>query len=457
MYIGIDVSKDSITVCLLSGYPTGGLLSFLRSTDNKTNRVFYKFAANETGKNKKANLPGVINFIQFCQDNDVKLAALEPTGVHYSKIWAYSLACAGVQVLWVGHAQGKFYRLGKGIKNKSDKIDSLILSAFICDPEHLLPDGNPNPYYYLKHRPYPIDDLRETMGYLQHNNKTQNVVGNYLQQLLSWQWPEKKLASSKTRSSDRLPPLVGYLSGSHDRIWPPSLKRIAGEYDDSVARLLEIEVDEYSREQAKLLEFLQDSDSRLEAIVAKLMTHDCFEPYHEVFDKFRFGSKTRAVILCRIYPFESFLGPDGKPIIRIEYREVNTYDKSFEKGRIKATVTGSKEKRTKTDASRNAFKLQMGMGSRLEESGDKTWTENRSGSDLAAKTLWLYIMSKIEPTNAIKDHTEVTEYLTKACDKLKYDENKKRRQDLKGNQVRMRLMSKTVNLLYRELRDGFCR
>ena len=99
----------------------------------------------------------------------------------------------------------------------------------------------------------------------------------------------------------------------------------------------------------------------------------------------------------------------------------------------------------------------MGMGSRLEESGDKTWTENRSGSDLAAKTLWLYIMSKIEPTNAIKHHTDVTRYLTLACDQLKYDENKIRRRDLKGNQVRMRLMSKTVNLLYRELRDVFCK
>ncbi|NER36189.1 MAG: hypothetical protein F6J93_19760 [Oscillatoria sp. SIO1A7] len=68
----------------------------------------------------------------------------------------------------------------------------------------------------------------------------------------------------------------------------------------------------------------------------------------------------------------------------------------------------------------------MGTLSRLEESGDKTWTENRSGSDLAAKTLWLYIMSKIEPTNAIKHHTDITRYLTQACDELKYDENKHR-------------------------------
>ena len=96
------------------------------------------------------------------------------------------------------------------------------------------------------------------------------------------------------------------------------------------------------------------------------------------------------------------------------------------------------------------------MGSRLEESGDKTWNENRGGSDLAAKTLWLYIMSTIEPVNAIKQHTDITRALTKKCDQLKYDEQGNRLHELKANQVRIRLMSKTVNLLYRELRDAFC-
>ncbi len=41
-----------------------------------------------------------------------------------------------------------------------------------------------------------------------------------------------------------------------------------------------------------------------------------------VFDKFGFGLRVRSRLLTRIYPFESFLGINGKPVIEYEVREV---------------------------------------------------------------------------------------------------------------------------------------
>ena len=126
MYLGIDVSKNSITACLLDGYPTGGLLSFLNSTDNKTKRVYYKFSSSTDAKTKRRGWPGVIDFIQFCIEKEVKIAALEPTGIHYSKIWAFALERAGVEILWVGHAPyGVTSRLKAKLSKEYSSISSL--------------------------------------------------------------------------------------------------------------------------------------------------------------------------------------------------------------------------------------------------------------------------------------------------------------------------------------------
>ena len=45
-----------------------------------------------------------------------------------------------------------------------------------------------------------------------------------------------------------------------------------------------------------------------------LLANPVFALYHRVFDRFRFGDRTRAWILVRIFPFSKFL-KDGKPII----------------------------------------------------------------------------------------------------------------------------------------------
>ncbi|MDZ7969068.1 MAG: hypothetical protein RM368_29640 [Nostoc sp. DedSLP03] len=43
-----------------------------------------------------------------------------------------------------------------------------------------------------------------------------------------------------------------------------------------------------------------------------------FKPYMSVFDKFGFGLRVRSRLLTRIYPFESFLGVNGRPVIEYD-------------------------------------------------------------------------------------------------------------------------------------------
>ena len=53
-----------------------------------------------------------------------------------------------------------------------------------------------------------------------------------------------------------------------------------------------------------------------------MLSQTAFKPYMSVFDQFGFGLRVRSRLLTRIYPFKSFLGVNGKPVVEYEVREV---------------------------------------------------------------------------------------------------------------------------------------
>lgn len=55
--------------------------------------------------------------------------------------------------------------IAKEIVDLINKLDGGLQAYPIRDLVKHAARFGPNSYYYLKHRPYPIDDLRETMGY----------------------------------------------------------------------------------------------------------------------------------------------------------------------------------------------------------------------------------------------------------------------------------------------------
>ena len=56
--------------------------------------------------------------------------ALEPTGVHYSRLLADVCQKKGIPVLWVGHCEAVHYRKQNKLPDKNDLADALALAAY---------------------------------------------------------------------------------------------------------------------------------------------------------------------------------------------------------------------------------------------------------------------------------------------------------------------------------------
>ena len=448
--IGIDVSKDSVTVHLLEEYPKGGLIAHWNKTSQKLKSNYPKFYLYPEGESRKNPPPGLPEFVSFLLFNGVTDAAIEPTGLHYSHLWAKALESAAVNIRWVGHVQARTYRKGRQLFSKTDSADALALAAYLFDQEHLLESGELNPKYFLMHRPHPIDELRAACLYLEHSNKTSRVVGNYAQQLMTWQWPERKISNSNTKIEGNLPPLLAFLGEQPDRCTKQGWTRINNDYQKSVARSYDIEIDPYLREQARILAIVHDSDKRLEAELERLVDNPCFEVYHSIFDRFGFPLKIRANILTRIYPFESFLNDEGTEWIEYRVKEVEKREAAYsDTGRRVINKKGKTTKRCKINHSRDIFKMQLGMGSVLKQSGDY-WHENKAGSSSARVTLWRFSRSMVEVRDKLPD-TDLANELIAYCDKLKFDEDGNRRKGLIPKAVTTKISAKVANMLYREL------
>ncbi|MHC5720861.1 MAG: IS110 family transposase, partial [Nostoc sp.] len=115
----------------------------------------------------------VFDFADYVTDNKVDVAILEPTGNHYSRLWARILENLGTKILWVGHIELRRYRGGKNLPNKSDEADALAMAAYAQDQDKYLESGELNERQFLMHRPEVIDYLRELVQKLEHLNRVQ--------------------------------------------------------------------------------------------------------------------------------------------------------------------------------------------------------------------------------------------------------------------------------------------
>ncbi|MDZ7956433.1 MAG: hypothetical protein RMY34_00740 [Aulosira sp. DedQUE10] len=144
--IGIDVSKSSVTVHVLSSYPKGGLKTYWEKTRNKASSFYPFFYSNPDARKKQKN---AFEFADFVKEHQPNVAILEPTGNHYSRLWAKILESSGVKILWVGHIELRRYRGSKNLPNKSDAADALAMAAYPLDVEHQTEDGELNARYFL--------------------------------------------------------------------------------------------------------------------------------------------------------------------------------------------------------------------------------------------------------------------------------------------------------------------
>ncbi|MBD2167105.1 transposase [Calothrix membranacea FACHB-236] len=443
--LGIDVSKSSITCHILTQYPNGGLQGYWSKTRNKASSLYPVFYSNPDTKRKQKS---AFDFANYLTETKPDYAILEPTGNHYSRLWASILKKLEIKILWVGHVELRRYRGGKNLPNKSDAADALAMAAYGHDPDHRLETGEINMRYFLMHRPEPIDELRDLCQQLEHLNRVQSPIANYSRQLLSWQFPEIAHSKSISNKPGLLPPLWGWLANRKTEISPAGKTRLDNLYKKSIACEYGIEIDPILELHSDWMCDISLYEQRLEARIREILTEQAFKPYMSVFDKFGFGLRVRSRLLTRIYPFESFLGVNGKPVIEYEVREVKKTERDRKNGKTTVKRLAGDTKRIKRNRSRDIFKMRLGMGTVLEQSGDGL-VEKASGSALCRISLWQYVLTGVEtgrlPENAI------TKELINYRDSLKANVSEQGEKLLAGKHIQGKLMSKVVNLLFLEL------
>ncbi|MHC5594823.1 MAG: IS110 family transposase [Nostoc sp.] len=340
--LGLDVSKSSVSACLLTEKP------------DQPRQFYYECLFNCFS----ANAQGIKDLLALKPD----IAIMEPTGVNYSKLWGTHLARSGVEVRLVGHKELRNYRGNHlALPDKDDDADALALTCYYFD--YCTENSR-----FLQIRSTAIVRIRELVLRLAHLNRVQSPIMNRARQDLAWQFPEVALVKSRRGESGLAPLLWGWLAGI----------RKSTRYDRLYSQTVGLGITETVREHARRVCDLQREEHTIEGELRKLLADSRFDHYRTVFKRFGFGDRLSAVLISQIYPIEGFLDANGKPEVRIR------------QGR-------NSKKSTKRHLSLRRFQKALGAAPSLESSGDRKKSKVVGGSDLCRKSLWQWVYTRIEP------------------------------------------------------------
>jgi hypothetical protein len=312
-------------------------------------------------------------------------AAMEPTGVHYSRLWAEVLNANGVEILWVGHCQLKAYRKSNRLPNKNDYADALALGCYGFENVDKLG-------YFVRFNPFSVaGDIRQLSLQLSHLNRVQSPIINRIRQALAFEFPE--LAEHcGDRSSDLPAPIWRYLAG---RIIATQSKN---RFNKLLAKSVGTGVSEFTKSHAERMCVIHEQEISIERQLADVIGADIFAPYHKVFDQFGFGQRVRGYLLGTIYPLDAYLDQNRKPIIEL----------------VRNKKGQGKSKRYRSLC---AFKLALGYGL-VEDSSGKSEKWIPGGSNLCRTALWQWEYTKIEPVKN-RPQNDIGKSLGDYRDKLK--------------------------------------
>ncbi|MEH2001082.1 MAG: IS110 family transposase [Nostoc sp.] len=386
--LGLDVSKSSVSACLLLEKP-------------EDPRQFYYecpfFCLS-------ANAKGIQELLALKPD----IALLEPTGNNYSKLWGTHLARAGVEVRLVGHKELRNYRANHlALPDKDDDADALALACYYFDYQQ-------DPRRFVQIRDREIVRIRELVLRLAHLNRVQSPIMNRARQDLAWQFPEVALVKSRRGEAGLSPLLWAWLAG----------ERQSNRYDRLYSESVGLGITDTVRQHAKRICDLQREEHVIEEELREILTDSRFENYRQVFKKFGFGARVQAVLISQIYPIEGFLNADGRPEVRIL------------QGR-------NSKKPTKRHLSLRRFQKALGAAPSLESSGDRKKSKVVGGSDLCRKSLWQWVYTRIEPKRS-RLKNDIAQILGEQLDAEKAAGRPVRL-------VRNRIAAKGARMLFREL------
>ncbi|MEG4323666.1 MULTISPECIES: transposase [unclassified Microcoleus] len=390
--LGLDISKASVSVCLLTEKPTEPRQFYY-------DYEFRKFDATAAG------ISGLLTFIGGDVTNT--FAVMEPSGINYQKLWGTQLARAGVEVRLVGHKELRSFREHHlGLPDKDDDADALALAIYGWDYFS-------NLRRFTQVRSQTVVEIRRLVLRLSHLNRVQSPIINRARQDLAWQFPEAALIRS-VRSGERVPLLWGWLCGQRQSV----------KYDLALENSIGLGITDEVRLHAARICDLQREEMALEFQLSKLVAEPQFLPYRKVFARFGFGRRVEALLLSQIYPFENYLNADGKPDVKIR------------KGRKSG-------KPTKRYLSLRRFMKALGYAPSQESSGDLHKSRVVGGSDLCRRAFWQWVFTRIE-VQRCRLKNDIGDRLGEFMDVEK----------LSGRSVRLvrsRVAAKAVKLLFKEL------
>lgn len=361
IFIGLDVSKDNVVACALTEAPYD-LKGYFKEKGKTFPRLY-------------SNRDGIAELLSLNPD----YAVMEPTGVHYSWIWAHILKSHGIKILWVGHAEVAAFRKSKKLPDKNDAADALALAAYA------LTNWNyPQAFLGYEHECF-IIPIRELCLQLQNLNRIQSPIINRLRQQLAREFPEAALKTS-LRSSDNQIPLWCFIAGRERRL-ERKLNYYEKLYQTSIAPKYGVEISDFSRKLADQLCEINNWELEIETKLATFLRLPEFQPYNQVMDDLGMGLRTKAWVICQIYPIERFMKTGN-------YRSW-----------------------------RARFKQRLGYGGVENSSGDKESTQ-KSGSKISRQLLYLWILVTIAPEKKRPD-TPLAKQLAEFYDSRsqQYNEN----------------------------------
>ena len=149
-----------------------------------------------------------------------------------------------------------------------------------------------------------------------------------------------------------------------------SIEVYKGKYQKSVAHQFNLELDTMTKKQSKLLCEIHGFELDVERKIEEILKDPEFEPYLKILDKFYFPLRTKARLLTRIYPFESFLLSEKKVWRERTLVEVKADRKKMVNGEEIILYRECEFKWSSRNYTRDKFKMRLGLGKKADESGD---------------------------------------------------------------------------------------
>jgi hypothetical protein len=204
-----------------------------------------------------------------------------------------------------------------------------------------------------------------------------------------------------------------------------ALEKESKRYDRIYNESVGLGIETSTHRHAKRLIDIWAEEREIEAELEELMADSRFIKYRQVFDKWGFGRRIQAILLSQIFPIESFLDDDGKPIIQ--------WGKSRRK----------KDKRIKRHISLRRFTKALGCAPTERSSGDKESKKIVGGSDVCRVALWQWLFTRIE-VYSNRPKNDIGKTIGKIVDDMKENGRPVRL-------IRMTAIAKATKLLFKDL------